>query len=477
MIGRSFGRAATTYESNATLQRLVAGRLALRIAGELARTRSMGPLRVLEIGCGTGLLTQALRRLLPDSLIVATDLAPAMLQACSNGMGDDPRLLMLAMDGAFPAVAGGFDLICSSLALQWFADPAGAILQLTRLLAPGGHLHLSTLVAGSLSEWRDAHRSEGLVDSGPEYPQADRLLRACGGRWNTETVAIGHPTGLAFVRALRGIGAHQPSAGSRPLGPGSMRRVLRRFEADHASTASYWVAYGTILQAPRRGVFVTGTDTGVGKTLVAACLVKAWDADYWKPMQTGLDEEPGDSETVARLTGIDQARLHPPALALGAALSPEDAAAVAHVVFDPTRLDLPEQAGTRPLVVEGAGGVMVPVGGGLLMIDLIALFGLPVVLVARSTLGTINHTLLSIAALRHRGIAIAGVVLNGPVSPGNRSALERHGGIRILAEIPLQDHLDAEAIGRLSRLMPAAGFNSAAEARPTGPEPGRGRTE
>ncbi|MGI4957487.1 MAG: dethiobiotin synthase [Janthinobacterium lividum] len=457
VIGRSFGLAATTYEANAALQRLVANRLASRIVEALPHTGSRGLLRILEIGCGTGLLTRALRRLLPDALIVATDLAPAMLQACRDGMTDDARLMVLAMDGALPAVAGGFDLICSSLALQWFADPVGALARLSLLLAPGGHLHVSTLVAGSLSEWSDAHRSEGLVDGGLDHPPEDWLLRACGGRWDTETIAISHPSGLAFVHALRGIGAHQPATGWRPLAPGSMRRVLRRFETDHASTASYRIAYGTIRRPSRCGVFVTGTDTGVGKTLVAACLVKAWDAKYWKPMQTGLDVEPGDSETVLGLTGIDPAHLHPPALALGAALSPEDAAAVDTIAFDPTQLELPEQAGDRPLVVEGAGGVMVPVGGGLLLIDLIANFGLPVVLVARSTLGTINHTLLSLEALRRRGIAVAGIVLNGPISPGNRSAIERHGDIRILAEIPIQDHLDAEAVSRLSRLMPTAG--------------------
>lgn len=456
MIGRSFGLAATTYESNGTLQRLVAERLASRIVEGLPSAASGDPLRILEIGCGTGLLTRALRKLLPDSLIVATDLALPMVEACRSGMADDTRLLVLAMDGALPAVGGGFDLICSSLALQWFADPAAVLAGLSRLLVPGGHLHVSILVAGSLPEWRGAHRSEGVVDGGLDHPPVDRLLQACGGRWDTETIAISYPSGLAFVRALRAIGAHQPTNGRRPLGPGSMRRVLRRFETEHASTVSYRIAYGTIRRPSRRGVFVTGTDTGVGKTLVSACLVKAWSAEYWKPMQTGLDMEPGDSETVLALSGADPALLHPPALALGAALSPEDAAAVENIAFDSAWLELPKHAGDRPLVVEGAGGVMVPVGGGLLMIDLIAKLGLPVVLVARSTLGTINHTLLSLDALRRRGIAVVGVVLDGPVSPGNRSAIERHGAIRILAEIPIQDHVDAEVVDRLSRLMPTA---------------------
>ena len=88
------------------------------------------------------------------------------------------------------------------------------------------------------------------------------------------------------------------------------------------------------------------------------------------------------------------------------------------------------------------------------MADLIARLGLPAILVARSTLGTINHTLLSLAALRRRGIRVAGVIMNGPPSPGNRSAIERHGAVRVLAEIPTQDNIDPEVVARLAALMP-----------------------
>ena len=449
-IGDSFGRAAPSYEANATLQRLVAGRLAQRIM-------QAGPLpggehpRILEIGSGTGLLTRALRRRMPGATIIATDLAPEMLRACRNSMPGDDSLEMVAMDAARPAVAGGFDLVCSSLALQWLPDPPATLRGLSRLLRPGGRLHVSTLLAGTLEEWRAVFAAEGLPDAGLEYRSIEQMRAGFGGVWDAETIAVAHPDGLSFLRALRGIGADRRAQAGRPAGAGRMRRALHRFEVEHAAIASYRIGYGHWQRPARPGVFVTGTDTGIGKTLVAACLVRAWQADYWKPLQTGLDEDPGDSVVVGTLAG-GATRVHPPALELQAPLSPEDAAALEHVEFDPDVLRLPD--GQAPLVVEGAGGVLVPIGRGQLMTDLIARLGLPVVLVARSGLGTINHTLLSLEALRRRGIRVAGVVLNGPPSPGNRAAIERHGDVRVLAEIPWQAGLDAAAIGRLAAMMP-----------------------
>ncbi len=448
-IAGRFAAAAGSYDEAATLQRLVAGRLAARIAAEIPQLGTAAP-RILEIGCGTGLLTRALRRHLPQAEIVATDLAPAMLSACRRSCAGDAGLWLVAMDGARPAVGGGFDLVCSSLALQWLPDPDAALRTWCDLLAPGGRLMVATLAEGSLAEWRAAHADEGLADGGLALPTLSRLRR--NGHWDAETVMVPHEDGLDFLRALRRIGAGQPSPGHRPLGSGQLRRVLRRFEGGGGAGATYEVAYGRIVRPARRGAFVTGTDTGIGKTLVSACLARAWDADYWKPLQTGLADEPGDSVTVRRLARRDAARIHPPAVALRAPLSPEDAARLEAVAIDPNRLALPP--GERPVVVEGAGGVLVPVTPELLVIDLIERLALPVVLVARSTLGTINHTLLSLEALRARGIPIAGVILNGPPSPGNRAAIERHGGVRVLAELQPLGLPDADAVARLAGQMP-----------------------
>ena len=153
-----------------------------------------------------------------------------------------------------------------------------------------------------------------------------------------------------------------------------------------------------------------------------------------------------------RLSGCDAGRIHPPAIALRAPLSPEDAASLEGIVFDPAALMLPGAmtTGDPPLVVEGAGGVLVPLDDQTLMVELIQRLGLPVVLVARSTLGTINHTLLSLEALRARGVVVAGVVLNGPPNPGNRLAIERHGKVKVLAELPTAATLDDATLQRFA---------------------------
>jgi malonyl-CoA O-methyltransferase len=201
-----------------------------------------------------------------------------------------------------------------------------------------------------------------------------------------------------------------------------------------------------------RGVFVTGTDTGVGKTLVSAILVKAWQADYWKPLQTGVADEPGDTPSVAFLADMAPSRVHAPAVVLQAPLSPWAAAPLEGVRIDTNALTCP--ATHAPLVVEGAGGLLVPIDDDAMMIDLIARLALPVILVARSGLGTINHTLLSLHALKAAGIAVAGVVMNGPPSASNRLAIERFGGVPVLAEVPALDIVDTRSVAAMAARMP-----------------------
>jgi dethiobiotin synthase len=182
-----------------------------------------------------------------------------------------------------------------------------------------------------------------------------------------------------------------------------------------------------------QGFFVTGTDTDVGKTLVSAWLLAHLDADYWKPVQAGTEPET-DSATVRRLADIGDARILPEAYVLPDAMAPHEAARRAGVSIDMAKLMPP--ATDRLLVVEGAGGMLVPLTDEAYVIDLAAELQLPILLVARSTLGTINHTLLSIEALRRRGLPLAGVVMNGPETPHNRVAIERYGDVSVIAEIP-----------------------------------------
>lgn len=181
-------------------------------------------------------------------------------------------------------------------------------------------------------------------------------------------------------------------------------------------------------------IFVTGTDTNVGKTVVSAAVVAATNAYYWKPVQTGAEVAAHvDCAVVRKLAGLDESRVIPSTYSFAAPLAPDQAAVREGCSIDLAAFVAPA---VRPLVVEGAGGVLVPLNDSTLMIDLMAKLDLPVLLVARSTLGTINHTLLSIDALRARGRVILGVVLNGPVHAENRAAIERHGRVPVLAELP-----------------------------------------
>ncbi|HEX5282067.1 MAG TPA: dethiobiotin synthase [Micropepsaceae bacterium] len=190
-------------------------------------------------------------------------------------------------------------------------------------------------------------------------------------------------------------------------------------------------------------LIVTGTDTGVGKTVVAAMLVLALDAFYWKPVQSGLTDGT-DTDTVAALTGISGTRLLPEAYRLREPLSPHRAAELDGVTIDPARLVLPETPPRRFLVVEGAGGVLVPMTRSLLQIELFARWQAPVVVVARTALGTINHTLLTLEALQRRGISVQGIVFAGDENSDTQRTIGEFSGARILGRLPVMKHLNAE---------------------------------
>jgi dethiobiotin synthetase len=188
---------------------------------------------------------------------------------------------------------------------------------------------------------------------------------------------------------------------------------------------------------------VTGTDPDVGKTVFAAALAGALGASYWKPVQAGLD--PGsDTQRVAALSGLPAVRILPEAYRLTTPCSPHRAAALDGVTIDPARLALPDVGG--PLVVEGAGGVLVPVTDDLLFADLFARWAAPVILVARTALGTINHSLLSIEALRHRAVPIHGIAFIGEAQPDGEAIIARLGRVRSLGRLPNLAQLDADTL-------------------------------
>lgn len=188
---------------------------------------------------------------------------------------------------------------------------------------------------------------------------------------------------------------------------------------------------------------VTGTDTDIGKTVFAAGLAGSLGASYWKPVQAGLDDG-SDRECVARLSGLPDAKLLPEAYRLTTPCSPHRAAEIDGVAIDPDRLAVPQVYG--PLVVEGAGGALVPVTRDLLFADLFAQWAEPVVVVARTVLGTINHSLLTIEALRARGVPIRGIAFVGEAIEDTEATIAAIGKVKRLGRLPMLPMLDHKSL-------------------------------
>lgn len=192
-------------------------------------------------------------------------------------------------------------------------------------------------------------------------------------------------------------------------------------------------------------LIIAGTDTGVGKTVVSAMLMRALDGTYWKPIQSGVADGT-DRARVMALTGMPPERFIPEAYVLREPLSPHRAAELDGIAIDVGNLGLPKLSAKRMLIVETAGGVMVPIDRSFLQIALLARWQAPVVLVARTALGTINHTLLSLEALRNRNIAVLGVVFVGETMPDTERTIGEIGAVKILGRVPFLPVLDAVSL-------------------------------
>jgi dethiobiotin synthetase len=183
-------------------------------------------------------------------------------------------------------------------------------------------------------------------------------------------------------------------------------------------------------------LFVTGTDTNVGKTVLSALLVAALNGTYWKPIQTGASEGT-DRQQVLRWADLPESRAMAECYCLQPPVSPHLAAEMSGATIELERIRRPERIAAPPLIIEGAGGVMVPINGSAMMIDLIRALGAPVVVAARTALGTINHTVLTVRALRGAGICVKGVVMIGPENADNERAVERYGEAPVIGRIPM----------------------------------------
>ena len=442
LVRRHFGRRAAGYEAQALLQRAVACRL-----GRLCRDLPLPAGPRADLGAGSGLLSRAL----PAQGLLQLDLCPELLQRNPQ----QPQLVW-DLNAGLPTALQGAALLVSGFALQWLDDPVGQLGHWCRALAPGGWLALAVPTAGSFPQWRRAADAADVACTALELPAADRLLHAAIA---SELHPPPQPGAALQPAAPGGAGRPAPPAAPRrrrqPAPPPDGRGAapapgpLAPGHAPHLGG----VAAGRPARAHQRPcpmstplqLVVCGTDTDVGKTVVSALLVQGLGAHYWKPVQSGL-EGGGDTGRVQQLLELPAERLWPEAYRLTAPVSPHWAAERDGLSIDPARLALPAWDG--PLVVETAGGLLVPLRRNWLQIEQIAVWGLPVLLVARSGLGTLNHTLLSLEALSRRSIPVLGLVLNGDPHPDNPRTLAALGGVPVLAELPRLDPLDREGLER-----------------------------
>jgi len=195
-----------------------------------------------------------------------------------------------------------------------------------------------------------------------------------------------------------------------------------------------------------RDVFVTGTDTGVGKTLLSALLVAALNRKYWKPIQTGASEGT-DRQAVMKWAGVSADRTFPEAVVFDPPVSPHLAAEQQGSRIDLMAIRRPAEP--DPIVIEGAGGVYVPINDDVFMLDLMGHLNAPVVVAARTALGTINHTLLTISAIRSAGLELRGVVMVGKENADNRRAVEHYGEVPVIGFIPWLDSIERAGLCRV----------------------------
>jgi dethiobiotin synthetase len=197
-------------------------------------------------------------------------------------------------------------------------------------------------------------------------------------------------------------------------------------------------------------LFVTGIGTGIGKTLISAILVEKLKADYWKPVQSG-DLDQSDTMKVKQLVSNTKSIYHPEAYRLTQPYSPHKSAELDGITIEEAKIKMPVT--DNILLIEGAGGLMVPLNNHYLMIDLIVQLNAEVVLVSQNYLGSINHTLLSVEALKQRDIPVKGIIFNGETNPSTEDYILTYTGLKLLGHIPAFDNITAQTVTDAGNLI------------------------
>jgi dethiobiotin synthetase len=194
--------------------------------------------------------------------------------------------------------------------------------------------------------------------------------------------------------------------------------------------------------------FVTAIGTDCGKTLISAILCEALKADYWKPIQAGL---PRDADTVKNFISSPELKIYNEAYLLKTPASPHASAAIDGITINIKNIQVPRS--NRDLVIEGAGGCLVPLNDKDFVIDLIAHLNIPVILVANLYLGSINHTLLTIEALKNRNISVKGIVFNGDSNNESERIILLHSKLKCLANVRKETILDKAVILKYAEIL------------------------
>lgn len=237
LIAERFTACASSYDKTAYVQPVVAAHLAARLTS--------APRRILEIGCGTGGLSGQLLNKFPDSELVLSDISPAMLAVCRKNIGEKPIYRVIDAEN-LPTDIGSFDLIVSSLALQWVTDLTEALRKLIDILAPEGVLAFSLLGDQNFKEWQELLKQHGVSSGLHYYPSAESFCWPAPyqGFIMQEFLQEYHENGALFLKSLKKIGAATARPGHKPISPSAMKKILKASEAGF--TVSYHILYGTL---------------------------------------------------------------------------------------------------------------------------------------------------------------------------------------------------------------------------------------